>query len=462
MAGGGIGAGILLLRRPWLAWPALAVILPFASSIKFGHVSVTELALVGAVGLWFADGVRRRSLRVEPAPIPGLLAVYVLVLWLSALRANDLVEALAEVVKWAEVLATVWLIGGTLTARQSRWVVAGLLVGGGLQALLGIVQFVFQIGPPAFVLLGRFMRASGSFSQPNPFAGYLGLTLPAAVSLTLGSWPVLGDRRAVGFQRWLSPIFYGAAAGLIGLGILVSWSRGAWFGAIIGLGIVVVLRSRKALILSGLAILVVSIGLLLGGIRPELAPAPIVQRLADLPAYFGAGDVLNQPVTDENFAVVERVAHWVAALRMWERSPWLGVGPGNYAAAYLAVRIPPWDDPLGHAHNIYLNVLAETGLVGLAAYLLLWTGVIVWVWRGWRRSRRDSWNAALFLGILGILGHLTVHNIFDNLYVQGIYLHLALWLGAAAAAQGESAAESAAAGVGGRHSPPGDVENPAA
>ena len=48
-------------------------------------------------------------------------------------------------------------------------------------------------------------------------------------------------------------------------------------------------------------------------------------------AYFGLTDVLSQPVTDENFSVVERIAHWVAAQRMWAQSPWFGVGPGNYA-----------------------------------------------------------------------------------------------------------------------------------
>ncbi|MEZ4611293.1 MAG: hypothetical protein R2838_13815 [Caldilineaceae bacterium] len=63
-----------------------------------------------------------------------------------------------------------------------------MLFGAVLQAGLGLVQFVLQIGPEWFIIMGRFMRASGTFRQPNPFAGYLGLTLPVAVSLALWGW----------------------------------------------------------------------------------------------------------------------------------------------------------------------------------------------------------------------------------------------------------------------------------
>ena len=113
---------------------------------------------------------------------------------------------------------------------------------------------------------------------------------------------------------------------------------------------------------------------------------------------------------DENFALVERRAHWQAAVEMFEDSPWVGVGIGNYAVAYPAYALPKWEDPLGHAHNYYLNVLAEAGGIGFLAYILLW-GAIFWVaaravfrTQGWtqgvvaggiRRSRRFV-NSQLF------------------------------------------------------------------
>jgi len=84
---------------------------------------------------------------------------------------------------------------------------------------------------------------------------------------------------------------------------------------------------------------------------------------------------------------------------------------------------------LGHAHNIYLNTLAESGLVGLAGFGILWGGLVLWLWSRVRHSR-DGWQQALAVGVLGVTAHLAVHSVFDNLFVQGIYLHLALWLAA--------------------------------
>ena len=145
--------------------------------------------------------------------------------------------------------------------------------------------------------------------------------------------------------------------------------------------------------------------------------------------------MLKQPVTDENFAVVERVAHWAAALRMWESSPWLGVGPGSYAAAYPSFRLPLWEEALGHAHNIYLNVLAETGVIGLLSFAAVWLSVVIWLARVLRGPAVAAapWAHALALGVLGMLVYLAAHSFFDDLFVQGIYLQVALWLAALAA-----------------------------
>ncbi len=224
-------------------------------------------------------------------------------------------------------------------------------------------------------------------------------------------------------------LVYLLAAGVIGAGILASWSRGGWLGAAAGVGVVMVVRSRRAALLSAGAGLLLIGAIFLGALSPGLVPAPIANRVADIPAYFGAVDVANTPVTDANFAVLERLAHWDAALKMWAASPWLGVGPGNYAVVYDRFRLPQWDQALGHAHNIYLNTLAESGLIGLAGFMILWGGLALWLWGKIRRSP-DAWTQALAVGMLGVLAYLAVHSFFDNLFVQGIYLHIALGLAA--------------------------------
>lgn len=428
---GGMTAGFLLLRQPWLIWPALGVLLPFTSAYKSGPITLTDLVLAGAVMLWFIDGVRRRTLTITPIIPLRLLLLLITVLYLSLLQAHDLREASAELFKWVEFALVLALAPAMLGHAGAKWLVGGLLLGALAQALLGLYQFIFQIGPEWFIIMGRFMRASGTFHQPNPFGGYLGLALPVAASLALWAlsrlwakgWP------KVIMLRWT--LWYGSVTGLIGIGLLASWSRGGWLGAVGSLGLILSARNRRTLLLSGVLGLLLGLALLLGAIRPAWVPAPLAARFVDVPAYLGLTDVLAQPITDENFAIVERIAHWVAAWRMWEQAPWLGVGPGNYAVVYPEVRLPRWEEPLGHAHNIYLNMLAESGSIGLLAYLLFWLTVVGWLWRQrLYATNHDGWTNALLLGVIGMVLHLSIHNFFDNLLVQGIYLQIALWLAA--------------------------------
>ena len=73
-------------------------------------------------------------------------------------------------------------------------------------------------------------------------------------------------------------------------------------------------------------------------------------------------------ITDQNFSVLERLAHWQAGIRMFNGAPWLGIGIGNYGVVYPSFALPHWYDPLGHAHNLYINFLAETGILGTVAF----------------------------------------------------------------------------------------------
>ena len=427
----GVAAAWLAMRWPWLIWLPLAVLVPITSSVRIGAGTATDLLLAAGVGLWFIDGARRRTLPLRWSPIIGLAVLYAGAQFVSLFFAVDLGEGVAEVIKWVELPVILLVAPAMITRGQGRWLAAALIAGACAQAALGLYQFIYRIGPEYFVVMGRFMRASGVFGQPNPYGGFLGLALPVALSLAIWAWGTLLQRGSRHWRDGLWGVIYTAATVLIAVGLLASWSRGAWLGATVGVVVVLVLRSRQAAIVSALVALLLIGLLLLGAFSPALLPQPLVERLADLPAYFGLTDVLAQPVTDENFSVVERIAHWVAAQRMWEASPWFGVGAGNYAAVYPDVRLPRWEDALGHAHNIYLNVLGETGLLGLAMFLALWVGAALWVWQSGRVHRNIAgaqWQAAVAIGVLGMLAHLAVHNLVDNLFVRGIVVYVGLWL----------------------------------
>jgi O-antigen ligase len=190
-------------------------------------------------------------------------------------------------------------------------------------------------------------------------------------------------------------------------------------------------------------------------------PPNLATRITAVTDNFGVFDVRNVPPTSENFALVERMAHWQAGWEMFRDYPFLGVAPGNYPAVYEHYYIPPWKEPLGHAHNYYLNMAAEAGVPGLLAFLTL----LGLAFRALRRriraaealSQQPSTNGAspggasplaprpspltldppfsptfarvLALGLLGSLAMFSIHNLFDNLLVHGVGIQIGVLLG---------------------------------
>ena len=146
-----------------------------------------------------------------------------------------------------------------------------------------------------------------------------------------------------------------------------SWSRGAWMGFGAAL-----LAMTAAMPRRGLWGVVFVAALVIGGLalyQANVLPAVLADRMTSFLAYTDFRDVRGASVTNANYAVIERMAHWQAALSMWRHNFWLGVGFGCYEPAYADYQLISWPLALGHAHNYYLNLLAETGVVGLTAYL---------------------------------------------------------------------------------------------
>jgi len=412
------GAALVLpvvFARPVLGLCLALLTIPLSTewSVGLGGLNLTlmEPAVALAAVAWLWRGARERSLRIWPS---ALLAAQLLVLALfvaAALGAEMLAPSLKDTLKWLElVIVFVLTLDQARDPGAARLVLASLLIAGALEAAYGAFQFVTGRGPPFFAI-GPFMRAFGHFNQPNPFAGYLATALPIALALAfLRRDPV---------TRWARP-----AAVLIGASIVLSLSRGAWLGVALACGIMLAAaspRTRRLLVPLAAALLLLfslaSLGVL---------PAVLADRLGIVAEYFGPFDVRRAEVTPENWAIVERMAHWQAAWDMFRDHPWLGVGPGNYATAYEEYFLPGWLEPLGHAHNYYLNLAAETGVVGLAGYLLVLA-------LGFRAAvqglaARTAFWRAVALGVLGSLVAITLHSAFDNLYVHGVSVQIGVLL----------------------------------
>ncbi len=429
----GGAVGLLVLIRPWLGLLLIAFSVPFGSlfplPLSGTAADLNELLLALVLAAWLARGTARRQLVIPLPPLllPGLflLGVYLITL----LNAWSLREGLVETFKWIEALIVYLAVVALLPRRRVPWLIAALLLAGVAEALLGIYQFARAIGPSEFAILGRFVRAYGTFRQPNPFGGYLGLIAPVAISLS--GWALIETWRLwhTSRRRWALARLAGlaGATGIIVLGLIVSWSRGAWLGFAAALATLVVAWGWGIIVLALLGLGTGASVILLSGYSGGRLAAALLSRMSNLMPYARFIDPRTVEITNENFPIVQRLAQWWAAWGMFRDHPWLGVGIGNYATAYPAYALPPWYLSLGHAHNYYLNAAAETGLIGLAAYLTAGLATILWLVRQVRQH--TGWSRALTIGVLGVIAHLGVHNLFDNLHVQHLLFQLALLLG---------------------------------
>jgi O-antigen ligase len=423
--------GVAILLRPAIGLPLLAVAIPFGSlrTVQVGPAAAgAQEALLGAIlAAWLARLVVRRSPAVRWPWLAGAGLPLLGVMLVSFLPATSLPLAAKELIKWAQLWLAILLVLNLADGRDLKLLVLALLVAGAAQGLLGLYQFFTRTGPPGFLLMGRFMRAAGTFRQPNPYGGYLGLTIPLALGITLCGRP--GKAAREGRHLWLMWLTAIGAGGLMLGGLIASWSRGAWLGAVAAMAAVVVARGGAWLRgLLAATILGLLLSMLLWGRVP--VPGALQERLLGYVTDLATLDLRRLEITHMNYAVVERAAHWQAALGMLVDHPWTGVGLGNYTVAYERYALPRWPDHLGHAHNYYLNVAAETGLPGLAAYLL-WVAASLWFAVQAVRAA-SGLQRGLALGVLGMLLHLSVHNVVDKLYVHGMAIHVGLLLGVAA------------------------------
>jgi O-antigen ligase len=431
-----VGVALMLLTAPWGA----------LENVALGRMLLDsgQLLFLLTVGAWLVRSALAGRVTLRPMRFTLPLLLFVAVSSFTLIDAPSIPAGLTELLKWVEVgvvalvvVDRVAILSRKQTAIASwiawpedswRVLLFIILLGGFTQAIIGIWQFGLRgSGPEHFQIVGgRFFRAYGTFEQPNPFGGFMAWIACVGLGATLGTtmqWLFARRSRSRQPLRWLILLATMTLAAFLAL--LFSWSRGAWLGFGSGVAALLLLWPRRRFtgLVALLAVLVLAGAIWQSGLLPPAMAERVVSFTEDLQL----GDVRGADINDANYAVLERLAHWQAALNMARYNLWSGVGFGNYEAAYANYALINWPAPLGHAHNYYLNLLAETGVPGFLAYALFW---FVVVWQTLSVISRSEWpERGAALGLLAAWVALSVHQLLDKLYVNNLYLYLGAMLG---------------------------------
>jgi O-antigen ligase len=408
------------LIRPEAGVMFLLALVPFSGIFKvslgdFDLAPTEPLFAIFLVSWGLRSAAGSHGFRLPSGRYLAPLATLLLLVLASALTSTKLTLTLKEGIKWLEILLIASFV--SVYFRQTRLVLTllgVLFLAASAEALYGVYQFVTATGPAHFAL-GPFIRAFGHFGQPNPFAGYLASVVPLALVMIF----VSPSRRY--------RVFAFVCAGIIGTAILMSFSRGAWLG--LSVALIVMLLSWRPSAARALA-LFAAVGLILAILgATNLMPPILAERLGPVAEYFGVFDVRGVRPTPENFALIERLAHWQAGWEMFLENPVLGVGAGNYPVRYLDYSLPGWPDSLGHAHNYYLNMAAEAGVAAGLALVWVLGSIMATARAAFRRSA--GFSRGLALGLLGATVVFAVHSFFDNLLVNSMAIQIGVFLGLA-------------------------------
>jgi len=227
-----------------LYWVVLSVPVQELAQLP-GGLSYTQAAMLLAVGAW---ALRALAHPERPIAKTWLLPLWVALLWALLLSMSftpySRIAALKETLRWAEAFL-VWLIAVNTLRRP--WHIAGLLacllLAPAADAAIGLAQFAMGDGPPSFRITAGspYVRAYGTIGAPNSFAGYLNMAWPLALALAVGTAIQLyrrtknREQRTKGRVLLVCSLFFVLCSLLLVGGLLASFSRGAWLGALAGL-----------------------------------------------------------------------------------------------------------------------------------------------------------------------------------------------------------------------------------
>lgn len=292
--------------------------------------------------------------------------------------------------KWLEYIAIYFIVVNTVNSKKRTIIITVILLIS--CALIGVDGIFQKINGVDFlrhksfmpVLQNNIVGITASFNHYNDLAGYLVTLLPLIICIYFFSKPI--SKPAIFFLAVELVLIYSC--------LLLTFSRGGWFGFIASLiFIFIFIPGNKSLVLT--LILIFSF----------IVFFPLETKSRLLTTFMPRGDA-------------QRFRLWYDAFRIIKNNPILGKGVGTFMDNLVKYDPVPAGQ---YAHNCYLQIWAEAGIFALLSFLWF---IILLFKRGIKILKKKE--DYLLLGVLsGIFGFL-VHSFFDT-HLYSLRLAVLFW-----------------------------------
>lgn len=319
--------GLVILRSIAGSFMQATTVFPGALNINISGI-LNLLVIFG--GLYY---ILTRKINLFELSVSKPYLLFITICFISILSAPDRIIALRYCVRFTSYFM---LYVVTITALKSKRQIINLVHVVFLSTIIPLsVGFYQMFTGTRYLEAGGLNRILATFTSAVQYGYYLMIFFPFALLLFLFH-----------SKFKLTKYVYGLICLPLGVSLIQTFTRGAWIGIVIAL-IIIGLRYKIVFVLLAL-ILIMS---------PILFPN-ILHRLSDL----------REPVEEQSSSFSWRVNLWNEALPMIRSKPLMGNGLGSFLSRFsLEIGSPIAKG----AHNVYLRLAMETGLLGLGAYLWL-------------------------------------------------------------------------------------------
>lgn len=413
-----LGLVTLFAFQPMLGWLLVVVTYPFIYLQVFIGETVNIPYVDAFAILTFAGVIVRMVVQryrtghfpfsIFPSTFPGLLAfvAFLAAGALSLLAADDLAVSGKYLLRPLTFFYLAYVVLPLLVVRTPQRLMATfrvLFLVGGIAAAMGVWSLMFPPEPGAFrravPVIVHGMTPLGT--NHNLIAEVLVSVIPIGIILAVRSTGIV--------RRW-----YVVGTCAYALVTLLTFSRNGWL----------TLATEATVLLVALA--------RAGGMsfrRIAFSAAPIVGAAVILIGIFSTTTIARS--SNRNRMQLTEIA-----IAQFRAHPITGAGVGTFTEAVARDRwyVAEFGIPQ-EAHGLVQKLLAETGVLGLSAFLLLLGMIVRTIVRAYRRARDPEWRIVLLALCCTALGSMVFQLFNTSYFVSKLWLPLGVALAAAQLAE---------------------------
>ncbi len=281
------------------------------------------------------------------------------------------------------------IINWNSNGRRFRWLVNMLILSGLLLAAVSpfVVDWSAKLGFIPAQIYQSFSVLLQDSVHPNVLAGCLALLLPISFGWLLFAW-----REITFLEKVLSVI----SSIAMFLALLLTQSRGAWVAVFAVLIFFPVFRWRWGWVVSALGV---------------FAAVAAVNAI-------GFTNVLISLVSGGSIKGIQgRLEIWERAYFMIRDFPFTGIGMGSFTEVVDAIYPFTLGEPgsIFHAHNLFLQIGGDLGVIGLSAWLVIFVIQLIQAWKSWLLGRKNDQlrMSAIGFAVVGSLITMAIHGMTD-------------------------------------------------